>query len=167
MQKTEAQILADVMDNSRMLTRWYLSLLKETDPHRKFKSSEGTELNSVHWIACHLAWAENSLLLHATGGEPLKDAWLEDYRIQSGSEDFKERAPDMKEVMTSLKTIHAQALTHIRSLTNEQLNTDNALNMGFNGDNSVRMIIHHAIRHEACHTGQLGWLCKLNGIQTI
>jgi hypothetical protein len=47
------------------------------------------------------------------------------------------------------------------------LDKDNPAGFGFGGDNSYRMMIQHAIRHEAIHAGHLSWLCKLHGIQTV
>lgn len=35
--KTEAQILAEMLNHTRELTRWYLSLLKEEDVYKTFE----------------------------------------------------------------------------------------------------------------------------------
>ncbi len=47
------------------------------------------------------------------------------------------------------------------------LDEPNHANLTFRAGNSKRTVIRHAIRHEPCHTGQIGWLLKLSGLETI
>ncbi len=164
--RTEANILADAFESARTLTKWYLSRMKEADMHKVFES-EGKKFNSAYWIAAHLTWSEQFLLLFALGGKTLDMPWLEQFRIGSKYHDDTSALPPVKQVLDAWKDIHVTAMAHVRSLPDDMLNRDNPAGFGFGGDNSYRMMIHHAIRHEAIHAGHLSWLCKLYGIQTV
>lgn len=165
MQRTEAHVLADSYESVRLLTKWYISKMKTVDMKKEFVA-EGNTLNSAYWIVAHLVWAENFLLLQALGAKEFQFPWLEQFGI-GGNASLSGAAPEMKEILDAWKEIHSAAMQHVRALPDEILATDNPAGMGFGGDNSYRMMIQHAIRHEALHTGHLSWLCKLYGIKTI
>ena len=164
--KTEANFLADAFESTRQLSKWYLSKLKDVDMRLQF-TSNGITLNSAYWLVGHLVWAENFLLLKCLGGKPIEAPWLEEFALGSKLTDDEKRLPEVKEILDKWKEVHAAAMQHVRSLPDEILSQDNPLGMGFGGDNSYRMILHHAIRHEGIHAGQLSWLCKLHHVQTI
>ncbi|TVR82809.1 MAG: DinB family protein [Chitinophagaceae bacterium] len=165
--KSEAIILSEVMDNCRNLTKWYLSHLKGVDSNKVFTFENGTQFNSINWIVCHLGWAENYLILKSTGGKPLDIKWLDNYALGKEMKQGKDNNPDIKEALSVLKEIHQNSIEHLQTLSEQDLNEKNLIDVNFGGDNSKRMMIHHAIRHESCHTGHLSWLCKLNNIKTI
>lgn len=166
MQRTEAIALADTYESVRALTRWYFSKLKDVDMAKQFEV-EGHKLNSAYWILAHLIWAENFLLIQALGGKPFEYSWLSKYAIGTPCPEHTQDLPGVKQLFDIWKEVHPAAMQHVRSLSDEILATNNPLDMGFGGDNSYRMMIQHAIRHEALHTGHLSWLCKLYGIGTI
>lgn len=166
MRKTEANVLADTYESVRMLTKWYISKLKDVDMRKEFEV-QGSKFNSAYWVVAHLIWAENFLLLQALGGKHADHVWLEQFRIGSDPGEVQEALPPIKEMLDAWKAIHHTAMLHVRSLPDEILSEDNPLGMGFGGDNSHRMMIQHAIRHEAIHAGHLSWLCKMHGIKTI
>jgi hypothetical protein len=60
--RTEGIILAETHDLARGITKWYLSHLKGVDMKHQFELN-GIKLNSPLWIAAHLIWAENLLVL--------------------------------------------------------------------------------------------------------
>jgi hypothetical protein len=163
MNNKEVLALADMLDMTRGLTRWYMSFLKNVDMKQRFELS-GIELNSPLWIAAHLVWAENMLVLQSTGGTPLNIAWLAQFQL--GSEYDNNNLPEVKDALDSMKAVHEASLAHIRSLTDEQLNEPNLSGISF-GANTKRNVLQHAIRHEGTHAGHLGWICKLHGIQTV
>jgi hypothetical protein len=165
MGKSEAVILADTYQCVRDLTRWYFSLLKPVDPYKHWEVN-GVRLNSLIWIASHITWAENMLLLQGTGGTGVDIAWLNHYNISS---DGKLHNPqhDMKTVLDTLKHVHERAMQHIQSIPDEKLDAENTFGMGFGGVKTNRILIQHAIRHEAIHTGHLSWLCKINHLQSV
>ena len=165
MSNKEAIVLNDTFQKTRDLTRWYLSLLKDSDPYKHWEIN-GTSLNSVIWVASHIAWAENFLVLKGTGGEALEIDWLEHYNISS---DGKLHHPehDMKTVMATMKAVHEKASAHLLTLSDDEMEAENGVGFGFGGIKTNRILVQHAIRHEAMHTGHLSWLCKINKVQTV
>lgn len=162
---TEGEILASVMDSTRGMTNYYFSKLKDTDLHRVFNAGD-VALNSAFWIMAHLAVTENWLLLRSTGAEHVKIPWARQFGMGAQPYD-KGHAPQLDEVMQTLGNVHELSLTHVRSLTDEQLKAPNTTGFDLFGSSSVRDVVVHAIRHEGSHGGHLGWLCKLNGIKTL
>lgn len=165
MAKSEVEILTDVVDNTRQLTRWYLSKLKGVDVYKTF-TCEGVELNPVIWLVGHLAFTENWLLVKSTGGEGLR---IPGYKLFTlGSElAKKEDYPPYEEVWAAFKAVHEHALAHLATLTDSDLDKPNTTGFQFAGENSIRSVIKHAARHEGSHAGHLGWLCKLHGVKTV
>ncbi len=163
---TTAQVLADQMDTTRELTRWYLSKLKETDPMKQFEV-EGKKLNNWYWVVAHVAWAQHYLVINGTGGTPLPE--FEDLAAFSIGNSFTTNHAkwDVKELVDVFKKVHNYSTEHLRSLSDEQLVLDNHLGFSFSNDMSQKAIIMHAIRHEGTHTGHLGLLCKLFEVKTI
>jgi hypothetical protein len=165
MANKEALILADTFQKTRDLTRWYLSLLKESDSSKRWEIN-GTRLNSILWLASHLTWAENFLILKGTGGEPVAIEWIENYNISS-SGDLHHAEHNMKTVMAAMKEVHEKASAHLATVSDEKMEEENALGFGFGGLKTNRILVQHAIRHEAQHVGHLSWLCKINKIETV
>ncbi|HXH18002.1 MAG TPA: DinB family protein [Chitinophagales bacterium] len=166
MTNTEANILADVYESVRALTKWYISRMKDVDMHKVFEV-DGKKFNSAYWVTAHLIWSEQFLLLQTLGGKSPEIPWLEQFRMGSPVPERHDGLPSVKQILDVWKEIHSAAMKHVRSLSDEILSSDNPSGFGFGGDNSYRMMIHHAIRHEAVHTGHLSWLCKMYGIRTV
>lgn len=160
---TEAQVLSHLMDRTREWTRYYLSPLKDQDPHRVF-TCEGKPLNTVFWLVAHLATTENGLLLAATKG-PFEKFWWAKHFTVGASGLPPENCPPYEEVWATFNAVHAKAIAHVATLDEATLNAPNPTKLPFGS--SVRDVISHAIRHEGGHAGQLGWLCKLYGIKMI
>ncbi len=165
MPNKEALILADMFQKTRDLTRWYLSLLKECDAYKQWEIN-GSRLNSAIWLASHITWAENFLLIKGTGGEPVELDWLDHYNIKS-SGDLHHPDHNMKTVMDSMKLVHEKAMAHVLTLTDEKMEAENPVGFGFGGIKTNRILVMHATRHEAMHTGHLSWLCKINKVESI
>ncbi len=165
MQYIESKVLADTFQKTRDLTKWYLSLLKETDAELQL-DIQGKKLNSVYWLTAHLVWAENFLIIKATGGKGVEIPWLEHYKLGSDGS-LHEGRGDLKSVLNDMKTVHEAAIAHLLTIDDETLHQPNPVGFTFGTDNTNRMMVMHAIRHEATHVGQLGWLCKLHGIKAI
>ncbi|MFN3917770.1 MAG: DinB family protein [Flavobacteriales bacterium] len=163
--RTESLILADVMDKTRQVSLFYFSQLQGKDLHKIF-DSEGIKLNNAFWIIAHLAVTENFLLLRSTGGEIIKFGWAKQFGIGSTVPE-KADCPPLKEVLETSQLVHQRSIDHIRSLTDEDLNKPTSTGVNFGGEDTVRSIIIHAIRHEGIHSGHLSWLCKLHGVKTI
>jgi hypothetical protein len=165
MANNEAKVLADMFQKVRDLTKWYFSLLKPVDPYKHWEVN-GTRLNNLIWLASHLVWAENSLILKGTGGEGVDISWLDHYNIKSDGS-LHHAQHDMKTILDALKLVHEKSMNHLLTITDEQMGSNNAFGMGFGGETTNRILIQHAIRHEAMHTGHLSWLCRINKIDSI
>ena len=165
MANNEAKILADTYQKVRDLTKWYFSLLKPVDPYQHWEVN-GVRLNNMIWLASHITWAENSLILKGTGGKGEDIHWLEHYNISSDGS-LHDKAHDMKTILAALKTVHEKAMEHVLTISDEKMDEPNVFGFGFGGITTNRILIQHAIRHEAMHTGHLSWLCKINKIQSV
>lgn len=162
---SEAALLADTFQKVRDLTKWYFSLVKDANPYHQWEVN-GQKLNSIAWLAAHLVWAEDFLIVRATAGKGLGLEWLEHYKLGSDGS-LHEEKPDMKTLLSLLKKGHENATAHLLSLSNEKLEEENAFGFGFGGVKTNRMMIQHCIRHEAMHTGHLSWLCKINSTESV
>jgi hypothetical protein len=165
MSHIEAKVLSDTYQKTRDLTRWYFSLLKEVDPYLHWEVN-GVKLNNLIWLGSHITWAENFLLLKGTGGRPLDIDWLEHYNISS-SGTIHHADHNMKTILDSLKMVHEEAMKHLLTISDEKMEMENSLGFGFGGLKTNRVLVQHAIRHEAMHTGHLSWLCKINKIESV
>jgi hypothetical protein len=163
--KPESHTLAEVLDSTRDLTKWYLSLLKKADPEKTFKAGR-VSLNSALWVAAHMTQSEHRLLVEGLGGKSLAAPWMKEFGI--GSKPLPPgKGPAFKDVLAKMDAVHRAALKAVKSLKDADLDKPNALGFKFGGKDSKRNLIYHAIRHEGCHAGHLGWICKLSGIKTV
>lgn len=161
---TTAELLAETMDETRNLTRFYLSKLKGEDMHRTFTIGDYTT-NSPYWIIAHLTWAEHRLLVESMGNPTLDIPWLDLFAI--GTTPSKENLPSLEDVLVTFKAVHEHALHHLRGMTDSQLAEENVLNINFGGKTTKRFIAMHTIRHEGTHTGQLSLLAQFYGKRTV
>lgn len=161
---SEVQMLKNVISFQHDLTKWYASLLKDTDVDKTFEC-EGKRINSLFWIIAHLAYAENTLLLKALGKKGHEVEWLKQYDLGSGQD--IPRLVSYEELVKVAKEIHLDSMKALDEMSDSELNKDNELGIAFSGNNSKRTVIMHHIRHEGMHTGHLSLLCKLNGIKTV
>ena len=58
----QAKLMAEQIDNTRELTRFYLSKLKTVDVYKSFEI-EGLKLNPIIWEVGHIAVSQNWLAL--------------------------------------------------------------------------------------------------------
>ncbi|MCB9195371.1 MAG: DinB family protein [Flavobacteriales bacterium] len=162
---TEAQILARQLDKARELTKWYLSLMKESDPYKTFEWN-GKRFNSIIWEIGHLAMSENFLANYLTYGPSVKEEWFKNFAM-GGDNQVNDDYPDFKTVLESFKQIHITTIEHISKISDEELDQPTKKEFNVAGIVTVRDAIIHSIRHESTHTGHLGWLCKLHDIKTV
>jgi uncharacterized damage-inducible protein DinB len=165
MAKNESAVLWDTFQKTRDLTKWYFSLLKEADPLKRWEVN-GAQLNSILWLASHLAWAENFIAFKGTCGKGVDIAWLDHYKLGADGSLHNE-AHTMRAALDAIKTVHEQTGAHVLTLTDEQLEAGNAYGMGFGGLSNNRILLQHLIRHEAMHTGHLSWLAKFNKVESV
>lgn len=160
--RSEQETVAEILDKTRKLTRYFLSKLDGVDPLHQIQVGEH-KLNCITWICAHLTWAEHELVVLALGGEPLPIPWLKQFQFGTSSEP-QASWPSLKEIKADLDAVHAAALATIRAQTD--LGEPAQIEL-FGPTSRKRDIVYHSIRHEGTHAGHLSWLCKLNGIKTI
>jgi hypothetical protein len=166
LQPNEANVLADVFQDVRNLTKFYLRKTEGIDP-LKFYEIEGTRLNSLYWLVGHLVWTEHHLLVTGMSGESMPIPWLESFEFGSDPAELSTTAglPSFEEILGTLDDVHDQAMANVRSLTDEALLEPNLAGLRFAAGDSRRTVIRHAIRHEPMHVGQISWICKINGAE--
>lgn len=163
--KSESRTLLEAYESVRALSKFFFGMIGDSDIH-KSPVLEGVKFNNIHWIIAHLAWSENMLILKAVGNIDSGIPWLEEYAIDSDPDEIRTK-PDLPELIRAIDSIHEQAKEVISGLTDADLDSDNELNISFGKNKSKRVIIQHAIRHEPMHIGQLSWLLKLSGKETV
>ena len=162
---TEAQILSRQLDKSRELTKWYLSLMKDCDPMKTFSLNEKT-FNSIIWEIGHLTMSENFLGMYLTYGPSVKLSWAKEFGMGTNNTE-KDNYPAFTEVLAAFKSVHEATVSHIASLTEEDLEKPTKMEFNVAGIKTVRDAVIHVIRHESIHTGHLGWLCKLHDVKSV
>lgn len=162
MNKSEGEILADVYEKVRGLSKMFISGLKDVDIDKRMEI-DNVKFNSARWILAHLVWTEHFLLIEGVGGGNMNIDWLNEYGFGSDPDKIKTQ-PSREEIMKKLDEVHDKAVRIIRGLSDEQLEEDNNINANFGGSKSKRNVITHAIRHEPMHIGQISWILKSNGI---
>jgi hypothetical protein len=161
--KTEAETLAETMDDMRKLTLHYFKRLNGFDIYRRFPAGDqGKELNSACWIMGHLAVSQNYLMLQAIGGERVSIPWAGAFSIGSSGE-LPLHEPTIDEILMLQQAVHEKSLDYIRSLDEKALSIPSVYGFAYSTEDSRRGLIRHAIRHEGVHAGQLAWLCVLHG----
>ena len=158
----EAELLLHTFNETRSLSNHYFKKLKDTDLHRSFEVN-GVKLNSAKWLMAHLVWAEHFLILEALGGEKFPLEWFPKVAFGSPMCDAAE-LPDIETILASMKTVHDAVHLFVPTLTDEMLEEKNVLGLKFGPNENKKFLLIHAIRHEGTHAGQLGWLCKMNGV---
>ena len=161
---TEVSSLATVHDLSRNILNGYLDRLRETDPYPEVEV-HGVMLHSIYWLAGHVAWAENRLAMKGVVEQPLDIPWLDKFGFGTtlGS---REGLPEFSEVVATMHQVHAETQRALHAMNDAELELPNGLPTAF-GDKPKRFVLHHMIRHEPMHAGQLAWLCKIHGIKTF
>lgn len=162
MKKTEGEILADVYEKVRGLSKMFISGLKDVDIEKRLEINN-VKFNSAQWILAHLVWTEHFLIIVGVGGENMNIDWIDEYGFGSNPDEVKTK-PSKEEILKKMDEVHTKAVQIIRSLSDEQLEEDNNINANFGGSKNKRNVITHAIRHEPMHIGQISWILKSNGI---
>lgn len=160
---TQAQVLVYTFQLSRNLTERYIQRALKGDILQQIEVGE-IKLNCSQWLIAHIAWAEHALLLQALGSTIRLPDSLSAYKIGSSATPTADW-PDIDVIIADMKIIHNEAMHYVSLLSDESLNEPNLSGLKFGEDNSKRISIQHAIRHEAMHCGHLSWICKLQGLK--
>lgn len=162
-EKSESQILCEVFEDVRSLTKFYLSRAEGIDPYRQFQG-EGMTFNTLYWLMGHIVWSEHYLLVEALTGRRMEIPWLDQF---DNALDLSVPLPSVDELLDGMERVHEQFMQNILSLDGAGLDEENHAGIQFRAGKSKRVVIRHAIRHEPCHTGQIGWILKMAGKETV
>jgi hypothetical protein len=113
--------------------------------------------NTILWHAGHSYVATECLTMEAVGREPqLPAGWFETFSWESRPGKVSaDRWPMLADVLAQLRAQHARLRAVIAELTEDQLDSP----LRERPDTSVRYRILHALHDEACHTGEI-WLLR-------
>lgn len=161
MDKTESQILCEVYERVRALSKMFIASLKDIEVDNRLEINN-TKFNSAYWILAHLVWTEHFLIVRGVGDKDMEIEWLDEYGFGTDPDKVKSKPP-FEEILRRLDEVHAEAVKIISGLTDNQIEEDNHIGASFGGSKSKRNLIIHAIRHEPMHIGQLSWILKANG----
>ena len=161
---TNSVLLALQLDGTRDWTLKLIADLKGDD--WAFQPAPG--LGHPLWLCGHLACSQN-LLVHVRclGGKGLLDASFTDhFPIGGAVKSAKEHAyPSVETVLSTMKTVHAETLKAIRSMSDALL-----AEPAFAGDSKPHPhykdkagAVAHCNRHEAFHAGQIAMIRRLLG----
>lgn len=159
----QSSIYADIMDSTRELVYFYIKNVPREKWDMNFEVVD-RKFNSIAWTLAHMAWAQNSLVLKATGGPALQKEWFSDFEIGKPA---ATKLPPLEEIESTLKQVHELSLAHVRSLSDDDLATENSAGIKYRFGTTKKALLTHHIRHEGTHVGQLAWLAKMHGVKTI
>ena len=166
MQAIESKFIANQIDNTRELTRFYLSKLKDVDVYKSFEFN-GIKLNPIIWEVGHLAVSQNWLVLYLGLGDAERIPWANQFAWGTIPPNNKADYPTYKEIWDTFKRIHVKSIKYVENLSDDTLKIPLKKDVPFTNVNIVKSALMHSIRHEGIHAGHLSWHCKLFGIKTI
>lgn len=156
-------LLCDVIDNQRRLTKWYLKKIPVELLDKRVQAGD-VMLNSPLWVVAHLVWTDFGIGMLPLGYKGSPPPWVQQVAYGSSGElgpDF----PDMETVMEAFNDTHEKKLDFIRSLDNDTLEAAYAHQLlGFKSNYYALL---HLARHEGVHCGGLATLCKIHHIKTV
>jgi len=163
--QSETKFLAELLESARQLTHFYLEKSTEVDKMQRFDIGK-YRTNSICWVAAHLAWGEDNLILKGVANQGTGIEWLKLFKL--GAEYPSEQdLPPYDEVIAALNSIHKSSLKALLKLPDAGLDEKNHIGLNFSAGNNKRAVIRHCIRHESFHCGQIGMLLRMLGKKVI
>ena len=161
----ETEHIANLIDFTRRYSHWYISKISPKQARIRLEV-DGHRLHSPFWIVAHLSWTQQAIVRLA-GGPEVQPVWLNYFRIHSSFEEKMHAEIDYETIIDLFNKTHQSTLEFVRNLDDAILDevVDDASWQDF--FKNKRIALQHLIRHEAYHTGQLGWFCKIMDIETI
>ncbi len=156
-------LLCDVLDNQRRLTKWYLKKIPKEMLGERIEV-DGVKLNAPIWLVAHLIWTDYNIGLLPFGHKGHKHEWLNQVGFKSTG-DMPENIPSVDEIFKLFDDTHQLKLDFFKSLDDSILDEPYAVEwMGFKNNYYALL---HLVRHEGVHTGGIATFCKLKGIKTV
>jgi len=156
---TRSKQLTEIFTLTRNLSNYYFGQVKNEDPHRVFKVDQ-TPLNNVYWLIGHLANCEEALILKQIGETDYYRDWFPmfDYGSKVPNEG---EGPDFEEIFQHYELVHQVTKEKLPLFSDNLLDDKSPTGFKIGRLETISDSIMHAIRHEGCHAGHLGWLMKL------
>ena len=156
-----AKTIAEQMDQTREMTRFYLSQLKAADPY-EIHTIKNKKVNPIIWEIGHLTVTQNWLVMYLCKGPSERISWAKTFGMGSSPSANKEDYPPYDEVWNMFKHIHQKSIHFVSELSDEELLKTTDKDLFFLRNNSYKDAIMHSIRHEGIHAGCISWHCKIN-----
>jgi hypothetical protein len=156
-----AKTITEQMDQTREMTRFYLSQLKDADPY-KIHVMNNNIFNPIIWEIGHLAVTQNWLVMYLCKGPAERISWGKTFSMGSIPTENKEDYPPYDEVWEMFKHIHEKAVHFVANLSTDELLKKVDKDLFFLKNNTYKDALMHSIRHEGIHAGHLSCQCKLN-----
>ena len=156
-----AKTIAEQMNQTREMTRFYLSQLKEADSY-EIHTIKNKKVNPIIWEIGHLTVTQNWLVMYLCKGPAERISWAKTFGMGSSPTSNKEDYPPYDEVWNMFKHIHEKSIDFVSALSNDDLNKPIDKDLFFLRNNTYKDAIMHSIRHEGIHAGYLSLHCKLN-----
>ena len=156
-----SKTIAEQMDQTREMTRFYLSQLKAKNPY-KIHVINSKKINPIIWEIGHLTVTQNWLVMYLCKGPAERISWAKIFGMGSSPSVNKEDYPPYDEVWNMFKYIHQKSLHFVSALSNDDLNKSIDKDLFFLRSNTYKDAIMHSIRHEGIHAGCLSLHCKIN-----
>ena len=131
--------------------------------HEELHRRGGPQSNSLIWIAGHLALSR-SRMLKLAGGEA-DFAWTDLFSRGSAVQD-PTVYPELDKILQSWEKTSGLLLTALPKMTPEQLFAKSPQSLP-GDDKSVRGALSFLVYHEAYHIGQMGYLRKMLGYESL
>ena len=118
--------------------------------------------NTILWHSGHCFVVVESLIMRALGEQPrFPDNWFEMFKWKGDPAEIPaDRWPSLGEVVAELKAQRRRLRPLIAQLSEEQLSGV----VPERPERTVRFYILHALRDEACHTGEIWLLRKIQEV---
>jgi DinB superfamily len=118
--------------------------------------------NTILWHAGHSYILAEYLALKALGKKPqAPEGWYETFSWESRPASVPEdRWPRLAVVESALEDQHRRFRRAIRAATEERLGAP----IGGDPDRTVRFVVVHGLHDEACHSGEILLLRKMEGL---
>ena len=156
-----SKTIAEQIDQTREMTRFYLSQLKNVDPYEDHVI-KNKKINPIIWEIGHLTVTQNWLVMYLCKGPAERISWAKTFGMGSSPTSNKKDYPPYDEVWNMFKHIHQKSLHFVSALSNEDLDQNIDKDLFFLRNNTYKDAIMHSIRHEGIHAGCLSWHCKIS-----
>lgn len=159
---SRAQFLADMMENTRQFSLWYMKKVP-IERWKEVVNVDGVVLNHPYWTLGHLAWTDVFMVLKPLKSDYISPLFVNQFGINTKPESENELSiDDLKELVNE---IHQTKIGLVKSLSDEALDGPFPLTM-LKFASTYHALMHN-IRHEGIHAGQISVFCKVKQIQTV